>query len=380
MIFVAETANGERVEWKDEKRWLWVLSFVPALLPFAFYGAYFATNQSPHWVWGPLLFAYVFIPLVDLALGEDANNPPEEVVNELAADRFYARLLHVSVAVYFASFALSVWFVATVDLPFWAQALATVSAGVISGTSLTVGHELGHKAGRWDRFSAKLINGLSWYGHFTSEHNNGHHIHVATPEDSASSRLNESLYAFMRREMSEGVRRGLGIERDRLAKRGLPFWHWRNEALQCYAVSVAIGLAVVGLLGWAAIPFLLVHNFYSWQQLTLANYIEHYGLKREKTPDGRYEPCAPKHSWNTNHIFSNLLLFHLQRHSDHHANPMRPYQALRDFEELPRLPSGYPGCFLLAFVPPLWFRVMNPKVMAWAGGDLSKVNTGPEAA
>lgn len=378
MIFVAEKASGDRIEWRDEKRWLWLFSLFLALLPFIFYGLYFATNQSPHWVLGPMLFAFVFVPLIDMILGEDRHNPPEEVVNQLAEDRFYARLLHIAVAFYFASFGMSVWFLATADLPFWAQVMVTISAGVISGTSLTVGHELGHKTGKWERLSARLINGLSWYGHFTAEHNNGHHINVATPEDSASSRLNESVYAFMFREMPEGVRRGLRIEGDRLRRRGLSFWHWRNEALQCYAVSAVIGALVLAYLGWAAIPFLLTHNFYSWQQLSLANYIEHYGLKRARLANGKYEPCQPKHSWNTNHIFSNLLLFHLQRHSDHHANPMRPYQALRDFQELPRLPSGYPGCFVLALIPPLWFWVMNPKVMAWAGDDMSRVNTGPD--
>ena len=98
---------------------------------------------------------------------------------------------------------------------------------------------------------------------------------------------------------------------------------------------------------------------------------------RQKRPDGRYEPVEPRHSWNTNHIFSNIITFHLQRHSDHHANPMRPYQSLRDFEDLPRLPTGYPGMFGLAAIPPLWFRVMDPKVLAWAGGDLSRINLDP---
>lgn len=380
MIFVAETAAGDRVEWVDRKRWLWLLSFVPALLPILSYAAYYLTNQSVHWVWGPLVFAYVFIPLIDTILGEDENNPPEEVVNALAEDPFYTRLLHIAVAVYYASFAVSIWFFATADLPVWAMGVVAISAGVFSGTSLTVGHELGHKTGRWERFSAKLINGLSWYGHFTAEHNNGHHVQVATPEDSASARYDESFYAFMVREAPHGIRRGLRIERQRLAKRGLSFWHWRNESLQCYAVSALIAVVCFAAFGWLAAPFFLIHHFFSWQQLSLANYVEHYGLKRAKLPNGRYEPCRPEHSWNTNHIFSNLLLFHLQRHSDHHSNPMRPYQALRDFKDLPKLPSGYPGCFVLAFIPPLWFRVMNPKVLAWAGGDMSRVNTGLEAA
>lgn len=377
MIFVAETRVGDRVEYRDTKRYLWVLSFVPALLPFLFYGAYYATNQNPLWALGPLIFAYVFIPVMDVLMGEDVHNPPEEVVNQMADDPFYTRLLYIAVALYFAAFALSVWFFATADLPIWAMIVVAISAGVFSGTALTVGHELGHKPGRAQQLGAKLINGLSWYGHFTQEHNTGHHTHVATPEDSASSRFNESFYAFTLREIPEGVRRGWAVERRKLDRRGLSFWHWSNEVLQSYAISIVLAAVVITLFGWVMIPFLLIHNFYSWQQLSLANYVEHYGLKRQKLPNGKYEPCQPKHSWNTNHIFSNLLLFHLQRHSDHHANPMRPYQALRDFKALPRLPSGYPGCFVMAFIPPLWFRVMNPKVLAWADGDMGKVNTGP---
>ena len=115
-----------------------------------------------------------------------------------------------------------------------------------------------------------------------------------------------------------------------------------------------------------------------WYGLTQANYVEHYGLMRQKLPNGRYESCKPRHSWNTNHIFSNLISFHLQRHSDHHANALRPYQTLRDFDDLPRLPSGYPGSFGLAAFPWLWFRVMDRNVMQWAGGDITKVNVDPD--
>ena len=101
-------------------------------------------------------------------------------------------------------------------------------------------------------------------------------------------------------------------------------------------------------------------------------------LLRQKLPNGRYELPEPRHSWNTNHIYSNLVSFHLQRHSDHHANSLRPYQALRDFKDLPRLPSGYPGSFGLASIPWLWFKVMDPKLMEWAGGDITRVNVDPK--
>ena len=151
----------------------------------------------------------------------------------------------------------------------------------------------------------------------------------------------------------------------------------QNDILQGYAITLGIAAVLLAIFGWVMVPFLLIHHATGWYGLTQANYVEHYGLKRKKLENGRYEPCAPHHSWNTNHICSNLLTFHLQRHSDHHANPQRPYQVLRNFPDLPRLPSGYPGCYGLAAIPPLWFRVMNPKVLEWADGDMDKINLQP---
>jgi len=128
------------------------------------------------------------------------------------------------------------------------------------------------------------------------------------------------------------------------------------------------------------IPFLAIHNFLAWWQLTSANYIEHYGLLRQKEPSGKYERCQPHHSWNSNHKYTNLVLFHLERHSDHHAHPTRRYQSLRNFKDVPRLPNGYNGMFPLAYVPPLWFRVMDPRLMALPhiDGDMTRVNIDPD--
>jgi alkane 1-monooxygenase len=127
------------------------------------------------------------------------------------------------------------------------------------------------------------------------------------------------------------------------------------------------------------VAFLAVHNMVAWWQLTSANYVEHYGLLRQRVPGGGYEAPQPHHSWNANHVVSNLVTFHLQRHSDHHAHPLRRYQSLRHFENLPQLPSGYFGMFPLAYVPPLWFKVMDPRLLALPHirGDLHKVNMDP---
>src|SRR6202012_4780723 len=104
--------------------------------------------------------------------------------------------------------------------------------------------------------------------------------------------------------------------------------------------------------------------------LETVNYIEHYGLRRQKLDSGRYERVRPAHSWNSSTMIANVLLFHLQRHSDHHANPLRKYQVLRHFDEAPQLPSGYTAMLLLALFPPLWHRVMDARVIDFYRGDI----------
>ena len=376
MSFSGKAADGSTVTYSDSKRYLWFFSFALALVTPLTVAAYFWTG-SVLTVLIPTIYMYVFIPLFDLIVGEDLNNPPEEVVEAMAADPFYRILLHAAVPVFYASFFVAAWFVGTQDLPWWAIIVFAYGVGALHGDVLTIGHELGHKTNATDRFSAKLINAIIGYGHFCIEHNRGHHVWVSTPEDPASSRMGESIYQFAGRELPGTFKRGWEHERLRLSKSGRSFWSPSNEILQGYAITLTIAITCVALFGWHMVPFLVIHHFTGWFALTQANYVEHYGLLRQKLPNGRYEPVQPRHSWNTNHIVSNLLLFHLQRHSDHHANALRPYQALRNFPDLPRLPSGYPGTYALAMIPAIWFRVMDPKVMAWAGGDITKVNVSP---
>ena len=199
------------------------------------------------------------------------------------------------------------------------------------------------------------------------------------PDDPASSRLGESIYAFTLREIPGTFKRGWELEKSRLQKQGKQAWSIDNEILQSYAISAVLQGALVYAFGWIMVPFLAVHNVWAWYQLTSANYIEHYGLLREKKDNGRYERCQPHHSWNANYIMSNLALFHLERHSDHHANPIRRYQSLRNFEDIPELPNGYYGMYLLAYIPWLWFKVMDHRVLELPHiqGDLSKVNICP---
>jgi alkane 1-monooxygenase len=249
--------------------------------------------------------------------------------------------------------------------------------GTVGGFCINLGHELGHKNTALERWLAKMVLAPSGYGHFFIEHNRGHHRDVATPADPASSRMGESIYRFVLREMPGAFRRACQLEAARLRQRGLAVWSLNNEIIQPALVTLLLWGGLMIWLGPEILPFLLVASFWANFQLTAANYVEHYGLLRREISPGRYEPCQPHHSWNSNHIFSNWALFHLQRHSDHHTHPLRRYQSLRHFDNLPRLPNGYFGMFSIAYFPPLWRRVMDPRLLQTVGHDASRINFDP---
>ncbi len=354
----ASTAALPAAPYRDRKRPAWLLS----ILAPTFVGSgpllVHLTGQ-PASAWAPVFFLYGLIPLLDLWLGEDRSNPPESAVPALEADRYYRWITYATVPVLWAAFIGAVWYLATQPLPLHAQIAVALSAGLIGGFGINLGHELGHK-------TTKL--------HFFIEHNLGHHRDVATPADPASSRMGETIYGFVRREMPGAWKRAWAIEAERLRKRGLPVGSLHNEILQPALITLLLWAALVAWLGWVALPFIVLISFWANFQLTSANYIEHYGLLRGKMASGRWEPCRPHHSWNSNHVFSNWVLFHLQRHSDHHAHPMRRYQSLRHFENLPELPNGYMGMFLVAYLPPLWFRLMDRRLIRAVGGDASRIH------
>jgi alkane 1-monooxygenase len=372
-------ANGKRVEYRDRKRAWWALSVVYPLMPFAGIAAHAATGYQIS-LGLPLLISYGLMPLLDWLIGEDLNNPPEAVVPQLEEDRYYRWLTWATVPLHFAALFGCAWWVGTQSLSWWAVLLLAYVAGTDSGLGINTGHELGHKHTAVEQWLARLVLAVPAYGHFTVEHGRGHHRYVSTPDDHASSRMGESIYRFVLREIPGGIRRAWRLEAERLAQRGRSPWSLHNTMLQSYAVTTLLQIGLVAAFGWVMLPFLAVHNLVAWWQLTSANYVEHYGLLRGRGPDGRYETPKPHHSWNTNHLVTNLATFHLQRHSDHHAYPSRRYQSLRHFEQLPQLPSGYFGMFPLSYVPPLWFRVMDPRLLALphVQGRLDRVNIDPQ--
>lgn len=367
------------IQYRDKKRYWWLLSLLIPMIPTLTIAAYFQVG-SPWVLIVPLVFSYVFVPFFDVVFGRDTENPPEEIVPLLDADHYYKYLTYALIPLHFISLFVAVWFIGTEPLSLGFYLCLALITGMNSGFAINTAHEIGHKNTKLDRLLSRIALAVPAYGHFCVEHNFGHHRDVATPEDPASSRMGESIYRFALREIPGAAVRGCRVERDRLQRSGLSVWSINNHILQSYAISLAIHAGAVTLFGWIVLPFLLIHNLFAWLQLTSANYIEHYGLKRAKKANGKYEPCRPHHSWNANHRFSNLALFQLERHSDHHANASRPYQSLRTLDNLPELPSGYFGCYFLAYIPPLWFRLMDERLLSvpHISGDFDQINIDPK--
>jgi len=373
MTAIAAPDNG-LFGYVDRKRRLWLLSLLVPCLALVGPLLYMLVSPNVMWLWISTLFGYVVIPMLDGLLGEDLSNPPEEAVPALEADPYYRYVTYALVPILWVSFLVNIIFLGTHELP-WHGILAVILAtGGSLGFGLNLGHEMGHKKSTLERWLAKITLALGCYGHFFVEHNRGHHRDVATPEDPASSRMGESVYRFVFREMPGAFFRAWDLEAQRLDRCGKSVWSLENEILQPALISALLYGGLIAWLGIGILPIMLLIAFWGAFQLTQANYIEHYGLLRIKQPSGRYERCQPHHSWNSNHLFSNWTLFHLQRHSDHHAHPTRRYQSLRDFEDLPRLPSGYPGMYLLAYFPPLWFKVMDKRLLDAVDRDPERIN------
>ncbi len=368
--------DGSASSWSDGKRYLWLLGALTITLPILAAQLALATGLHVFWWFGPL-FAFGVIPVLDTLIGDDRDNPPETVVPQLERERYYRFIVYLATLVEYVAFFACVWIVGTHALTWYDYVGFALSLGAATGISINTAHELGHKTHRFERWLAKITLAPVAYGHFFVEHNRGHHVRVATAEDPASARYGESFWAFLPRTVTGSIRSAWRLEKARLERLGHSPWSWRNEVLHAWAMTVVVWAIAIAMAGRIVIPFLVIQAVYGASLLEVVNYVEHYGLGRRKLPNGRYERCTPQHSWNSNHVVTNLFLYQLQRHADHHANPTRSYQALRHFDDSPQLPAGYATMILFAYVPPLWYRVMNPRVVAHYGGNMAQSNIKP---
>ncbi len=312
-------------------------------------------------------YSWVIVTGLDLLLGRNEDQPDTETPE---TDLFWYRLITlIWFPIQFVTLFSLIYYVTHSDHLSTLEAIGLFfGVGVFSGTiGIVYAHELMHQKNRVERWLADLLLASVLYSHFRSEHLLVHHWHVGTPRDSVTARYNEGFHRFFPRVLRDCPRSAWEAEVRKLARAKRPALHlsnpfWRYAALQVLMLALAFGLGGIAGLGLFAFQ-----AFIAIWQLELTNYIEHYGLTREHLGDGKYEHVKPHHSWNADHTASNWLMINLQRHSDHHYKPDRRFPLLQTYSasEAPQLPLGYPAMGVLAMIPPLWRRRMNPRVRAW---------------
>jgi alkane 1-monooxygenase len=374
----AATARPGVTAWRDSRRPLWLLALVVPALPFVGF-ALWRTGGGPWGWWFTPALVFVIIPALDVLLGDDRRNPPEEAFGQLQRAGYYRWLTYLYLPAQYAALVVCCLVWDRGGLGVFGAAGLVATLGVVNGVAINTAHELGHKRENVERWLSKVALAPTGYGHFYVEHNRGHHTRVATREDPASSRLGESFWAFWPRTVLGSLRSAWRLETKRFHNRQRSPWTWRNDVLNAWAMTLVLYAALIAAFGPAVLPFLLMQAVVGFSLLEAVNYLEHYGLARQRTAAGRYEKVDPRHSWNSDRTLTNAFLFQLQRHSDHHANPLRRYQTLRSFDYSPQLPAGYATMVVAALFPPVWRRVMDHRVLAHYDGDLDLANVHPPA-
>lgn len=340
--------------WKDAK---YLIAYIAPL------AGYLGIYYGGVWSLGSIYVGFVLIPIVEQILPKSDANLAPEVEEKQALSRFFDVLLYLNIPILYGLIAFFFYRLSQGGLTTGEIIGMICNVGLIVGTcGINVGHELGHRTTRYEQIMAKILLLPALYMHFYIEHNRGHHKNVATPEDPASARLGENIYAFWFRSVIGSYVNAWKLEAERLRRLDQPVLSWQNEMLRFQVFQIAYLVAVGLIFSWWMIGYALAIAVFGFLMLESVNYIEHYGLRRELLPNGRYEHVTPRHSWNSDHELGRIFLYELTRHSDHHYKATRKYQVLRHLDESPQLPLGYPASIIASLVPPVWFGVMNRKV------------------
>ena len=312
------------------------------------------------WYWlSPALF-FLVLPFLDILLGRDTVNiaPDQESATEKALRYRLVLWLYLPLQVGVMLFSYRLITSGALDVAELCGLALSMSIG--TGIGFVIGHELGHHGSKFDRIMGIMMLAPINVADFYIYHNYGHHNWVATPEDNGSSKFGESFWAFWLRSLPRKSISAWKIEARRLARNGKPWHSPSNQMIWLTALSLAWLVGLTLAFGWGAVPLFFACYLISRSLLVYGDYVEHYGLCRRRLPNGEYEQVRPVHSWNDNYLLSNMLFCSVDRHSDHHANGARPYQILRNFDDVPQLPYGYIGLIPIALIPPLWRRLIDP--------------------
>ncbi|SEB66202.1 alkane 1-monooxygenase [Tenacibaculum sp. MAR_2009_124] len=311
----------------------------------------------------PVFSFFILVPLLELLFKPDSNNFNKEEEEIHKNNKIYTYVLYFTIPIQFFFLGWFLLFIVPQGMSFTDFLGKTISMGLMCGViGINVGHELGHRNNRRDEFLGEILLLTSLNTHFLPYHNAGHHFNVATPKDAATARKNESLYTFWVRSHFQSYYQAWIIENKRLNDSNRPWYHYQNRMVAYTFSSLLVALLIFFLLGLKALCAFTGAAIVGILLLETVNYIEHYGLLRNKNERGRYERVKRAHSWNSNHIVGKYMLFNLSRHSDHHYNGSKHYQLLKSLSDSPQMPTGYPGMMLIALFPPVWFKLMNKKL------------------
>jgi len=324
---------------------------------------FIAIHLQGWWSYITFIIAFILLPIIEQITPTSTDNLGQNAAKLKSTQWIFDLLLFANLPIIFTLIAY-LYNTISIQHNSYTELLGMcLSTGIILGScGINVAHELGHKSSKIHKLAAQALLMPCLYMHFYIEHNRGHHLHVCTPNDPATSRKGESIYLFWIRSITMSYISAWKLEKKRLNKKS--YWKkiFNNQMIQ-FTVIQSLYLAVIYLtLGIKVLFVALCIAVISFLLLETINYIEHYGLIRTKKENGRYERVMPWHSWNSNHILGRIMLYELTRHSDHHYLANKKYQILDHHDSSPQLPLGYPASMLMALCPPIWFAVMNKKL------------------
>ena len=314
----------------------------------------------------PLSTWYLFTGL-DFVVGNAPHNPDPNTPEDRLGWYRLITLFWPPVQI-MTIFGIMGYVVTSGHLPPVEQWALFAALGILSGTvGIVYAHELMHQSPAIERWCGDILMASVLYSHFRTEHLLVHHRYVGTPKDAVTARFGEGFYRFLLRVLATSPRSAFHAEKALLARKGLPWYHRRNPFWRYLALQAMFLLAAYAVGGLWGVFLFGTQAFWAIFQLELVNYVEHYGLTRKHLGQGKYEHVKPHHSWNADQRASNWLLINLQRHSDHHFKPNRRFPLLQTYaaQVAPKLPFGYPVMTMVAVVPWLWRKIMNPQVLAW---------------
>jgi len=326
--------------------------------------AYVSFTHRGMLTYSAFLYAYAIIPILEFLLKNDDRNLSELEESLAQKHRVYDVVLYLSVGIHLVLLSMFLFSVQEPGLQTYELIGRILSMGLLTTFAINLGHELGHRKNKGDKFLAKAMLLTSLMMHFFIEHNRGHHKNVATIEDPSTARKGETVYAFWIRAIINEYLSAWRLEKKKRNALNQSNLGLKNEMIQFQLIQLTFVFIIFKLFGAFVCIAFMINAAIAYVSFETVQYLEHYGLLREKNEQGHYKRVRAHHSWNSNHVFGRLMMFNLTRHSDHHYRASKKYQILKHHHDAPQLPTGYPGMMLLSLLPPLWFRIMNPKLKA----------------